>query len=768
VVLEPNDSKAEVSESTLFESGFVDRVTGLICEGKFGAAGEVIEQVDPKARSEYRFLPELAEIVREYEEISKRRRLARQAAFKEQLDELEKFKTGQEGGDVNDVSDVNDANDVNDVSDVNDANDVNDVNDINDANDANDIPVMLSVITKASEFADPDQRERLLSDAFVKEIIQKAIDQAEAFDLENKWLEAYINCYYWLQIIDPNNEEYSDYAEQLLDKAAIEASFQDSPCETSEERYQGIRKEMFIRAIDYLSQAYVSVIDYGQMATKAVNRCKLLVEVMDASASEYSQDEDIVSRENEDDKGEQESPDSPGEAEMGFFVPPEHKKLVAWSVTLGGVLDGIDQGRTGFGKDEFIEVFRKVLSLNSTTANLPDTVLISQFAEAALATLDPYTVMVWPRQVRDFEKMMTNEFTGIGVEISKKKGVLVVASLLPDTPAYKSGLDAGDVIQAVDGLETKDMSLMCAVHKITGPKGTKVTLTIKHTGEEESEDITITRDKITVQTIRGWQRTETGEWLYMLDNENKVGYVRITSFSSDTSGDLEGILDELEAAGLKGLILDLRFNSGGLLDSAIAIADKFIEEGPIVMTRPPRVEAWTTASAHGKRTHPKYPLVILINSSSASASEIVAGALADKVHERAVLVGTRTHGKGSVQGITHYPAGGAQLKYTMAYYHLPSGQRVESRDAMKKGGRKDWGVGPNVEIELTSDELKEMIDVQRDNDVLVQANHDNTNGELKKHTVEETLAADAQLAVAALVVRSKLIQADAAVRESVD
>jgi carboxyl-terminal processing protease len=164
--------------------------------------------------------------------------------------------------------------------------------------------------------------------------------------------------------------------------------------------------------------------------------------------------------------------------------------------------------------------------------------------------------------------------------------------------------------------------------------------------------------------------------------------------------------------------------------------------------------------AHKKGTHPDYPLVILINSSSASASEIVAGALADKKYKRAILVGTRTHGKGSVQGITGYLGGGAQLKYTMAYYHLPSGQRVESRDEMEKQGRKDWGIAPNVKVELRSDELKKMLEVQRDNDVLVKANHDGTDSEFKKYTIKETLASDPQLAVALLVIKSRLIQAD--------
>jgi carboxyl-terminal processing protease len=163
--------------------------------------------------------------------------------------------------------------------------------------------------------------------------------------------------------------------------------------------------------------------------------------------------------------------------------------------------------------------------------------------------------------------------------------------------------------------------------------------------------------------------------------------------------------------------------------------------------------------AHKSGTHPNYPLVILINSNSASASEIVAGALADPMYNRAILVGERTHGKGSVQGITHYPGGGAQLKYTMAYYHLPSGQRVKSREEVEKQGTKDWGVSPHVQVELRSDELRKMLDVQRDNDVLVQATRDQSRPALNKHTVEETLRADPELATGVLLVKTKLVEA---------
>jgi carboxyl-terminal processing protease len=148
----------------------------------------------------------------------------------------------------------------------------------------------------------------------------------------------------------------------------------------------------------------------------------------------------------------------------------------------------------------------------------------------------------------------------------------------------------------------------------------------------------------------------------------------------------------------------------------------------------------------------------LINNFSASASEIVAGALADPLHKRAILVGERTHGKGSVQGIISYPKGGARLKYTMAYYHLPSGQRVKSRDEAKKEGKEDWGVGPDIEVKLRGDEMKKMFDVQRDNDVLVGAGHNKDSAPLKKHMAGESLSADPQLDIAVLVIKSKLIE----------
>ncbi len=681
----------------------IDEVCAAIDRGEFATARKLVGRGE---KSNNKYIAELADIVSEYEAIEVARKSTREATCMEHLAELEKLRTEAKAEGVNGAQEVN---------------------------EVNDISKALSVIAKVSEFSDEAQKIKLLSEPFTQQTFQRAIDKAREFESNGEWLEAYAICYSWLQAIDKTNESYSEHAEQLIEKANIAISFQDNPCESCEERFEGVNKEIFVRSLDALRFNYVtSIIDYRQMAIEAVKRCRLLAEVTSLL------------------------PDT-----SGLLPEPEvtrREKLSAWSYGLSAILDEISRSPMEVSKGKFVDIFERVLVLNTRTVELSPQVLIAHFAEASLSTLDPYTVLVWPKQVDDFEKMMTNEFTGIGIEISKEKGLLTVVSLLPDTPAYYSGLDAEDIIEKVDGVETKDMSLSCAVKNITGPAGTKVRLAIRRAGEDEIKDITITRAKITVPTIRGWQRTGTGKWLYMIDENRKIGYIRITSFSDKTTSGLEKVLNELEAEGMKGLILDLRFNSGGLLSAAVDVADAFLKEGPIVITRPRSWVSSTYAWAHKEGTHPNYPLVILINNYSASASEIVAGALADPLHKRAILVGSRTHGKGSVQGIISYPRGGAQLKYTMAYYHLPSGQRVKSQEVAKKEGGNDWGVGPNIEVKLRSDEVKTMFDVQRDNDVLVRAGHDRETAPLKKHSVEESLSTDPQLAVGVLVIRSKLIQ----------
>ncbi|MBN2588787.1 MAG: S41 family peptidase [Sedimentisphaerales bacterium] len=685
------------------EDKIVNDASELICQGDFTSALELIEE---KIGSEPNELDsqsrELLQAVKDYEVISRQRKEFRDKAYSDKVAKLDEFREMAE---------------------------------TNDPNEPNDITVILSAIAQITELATQEQKEELLAQPYVKQVIQEAIDKAAGYEVEGEWIDAYSNCYLWLPSIDPNNEVYKKYAEEIYEKALIAASLEDSPCETRKERYEGVEKEIFMRAIIYLNQNYVSPLDYDLMTEKAIEQCRLVGEVMEFPPEDYKKTLD------------------PNRSSDEYKT-----SLSAWSQALNTLHDEAKQSSDGIGLEDFLELFMRVLLLNQATVNIPEPFLVSQFSDATLSALDPHTVIIWPKQVEDFDKQMTNEFFGIGVEISKPAGSLTVASLLANTPASKSGLDAGDIIEKIDGVETKDMPINCAVDKITGPRGTKVTLTIKRIGEEKTLDIVITRDKIVVPTIRGWQRNEAGQWDFIVDKEEKIGYIRLTSFSAESSDDLEQAMDELESQGIEGLILDLRYNSGGLLTTAIDVCNKFISEG-LIVSRVPRPGKLTVfEEARKKGTHPDYPLVILVNSSSASASEIVAGALSDKAQERATLVGSRTHGKGSVQGITSISGSRAQLKYTMAHYHLPSGQRVESRDAMTKLGRKDWGVAPDVQVDLISDEIRKMSEVQRDNDVLFQEAHEMTDESVKKHTIEETLTADRQLAVGILVLKSKLVQ----------
>ncbi len=696
----PVETPEPSADESVVEEGFIERqlsesaVAKSVCldlfKGDFDYADQRLRKANPTERG---WLDRLSDIVRRYRLIEERRLIARQGAYEEQMEKFNEFRDAPE------------------------------------TNEANDITAALVVIAKASKLIPPGAEEQFFNMPFVKKCIEEAIERADEYKAQGQWSKAYTECYSLLSQIFEKNSDYSDNADELLERLLIKTSLQDSPCETRRQRHDSISRSMFIRTLRVLDISYVAMLDYSAMALKALRRCELMGELLLFDDTFVESD----------------------------LTQPNPQAVSAWLASLQTIADEVRSSVLGISKDKFISIFNKVLSLNTVTIALPEEVIISHFTDAALEAVDPHTNLIWPYRVKGFQKDMTHEFSGIGIEIRKESGQLKAISLLPDTPAYHSGLDAGDIIEEVDGLSTENMSLHCAVRKITGPKGTTVTLTIRHPGQEENSEVTIVRDKIIVPTIRGWQRTAKGQWRYFIDRERMIGYVRIMSFVEKTADDLEDVVKQLEAEGLRALILDLRFNTGGHLASAVDVSDKFLAEGIIVSTRPRYgVPVWE--SAHKKSTHPDYPLIILINEQSASASEIVAGALQDPVHKRGVLVGTRTHGKGSVQTIIDYPGGGSQLKYTTAYYHLPSGQRVASRDEAKKNETQDWGISPDVEVEIRTDELQKMFEVQRDNDILVKADHDNEAAPLSKSTIEQVLEADSQLAIANLIARAKLIE----------
>jgi len=335
--LRPEQSEATNLVST--SSSVAKAACEMIYQGKFEDARILIDSVEQPQEDEQIWLVSLRKIIDEYMAIDQRRKSTWEKQYNEQLESLKKFQTDTEADDINDISSV------------------------------------LVVVASAEEYADEAQKQKLLADPFVTEIFQKAKAKSAEYEAKGDWLEAYITCYSWFGAIYEENQQYSDYAEQLIEKANIVSSFQDSPCETSNERYEGVKKEMFIRAINVLNSNYVNPIDYRQMSVKAINRCKILAEVMEAS---YEQ----IQENNQD------------------FARPRSDQLSTWSAFLDALLDEVNQSLTGVTKDKFLEIFDKVLALNDVSVELSPNVLIAQFTEAALSSLDPYTVVVWPQQVQ--------------------------------------------------------------------------------------------------------------------------------------------------------------------------------------------------------------------------------------------------------------------------------------------------------------------------------------------------------------------------------
>ncbi len=341
-----------------------------------------------------------------------------------------------------------------------------------------------------------------------------------------------------------------------------------------------------------------------------------------------------------------------------------------------------------------------MLAANARTLQLPDEVLVSEFADGALGTLDPFSTMIWPQDVAEFTKATQGEFSGIGIQIlPEDNGDLRVVRPLPDSPAERAGIKAADVISKINGKSAKGITSDEAVKNITGPSGTMVDLTIR-SPDGTSKEYSVRREKIKVESVEGYKRKEGSKWDYYIDPENKIAYLRITSFSGFTVKELQAAVNSL-GDDVNGLVIDLRGNPGGLLQAAIGVCDEFLKDGTIVSTHPDREtrNPPTSASAKDDGTEYTKPMVVLVNQYSASASEIVSGALKDD--HRAILVGQRTFGKGSVQQIFSLEGGDAILKLTTAHYYLPSGRCIHREE-----NSTTWGVDPDVTVEMTPEQMR--------------------------------------------------------------
>ncbi len=328
---------------------------------------------------------------------------------------------------------------------------------------------------------------------------------------------------------------------------------------------------------------------------------------------------------------------------------------------------------------ESLEAFTNILSIvkKNYVEDVETKTLVNGAINGMLNSLDPHSAYLTPELYKDLQMDTQGRFGGLGIEITVKGGVLTVVSPIEDTPAFKAGIKPGDMIFKIEDEFTKDMTLVDAVKKMRGPKGTKINLSIKREGVPELIDFTLMRDTIRVQSVRS-RVLESG-----------YGYIRLAQFQERSDRDVQKALEKLaaEKGGLKGLVLDLRNNPGGLLTQAVRIADLFLDSGLIVYTEG-RIESQKQKYfAQKDGSWMDFPMVVLVNGGSASASEIVAGALQD--HKRAVVLGTKTFGKGSVQTILPLDDNSA-LRLTTARYFTPSGRSIQAT-----------GIVPDIVVDAT-------------------------------------------------------------------
>ena len=355
----------------------------------------------------------------------------------------------------------------------------------------------------------------------------------------------------------------------------------------------------------------------------------------------------------------------------------------------------------------FGEVFERVRA--AYVEKPDDSKLVQSAINGMLAGLDPHSSYMDPNSFRDIQVQTRGEFGGLGIEVTMEDGLVKVVAPIDDTPAAKAGVMANDIITKIDDERAQGLTLNQAVEKMRGPVNTKIKLTIMRKGQDKPIEVTIVRDVIRVKSVRSHSEGDD------------IGYIRITQFSEQTTDAVKKAISDLTsqlgADKLKGFVIDLRNNPGGLLDQAISVSNAFLDKGEIVSTRGRNAEETQRFNARpGDLTKGK-PIIVLINGGSASASEIVAGALQDQ--KRATLVGTRSFGKGSVQTIMPLGAGNGALKLTTARYFTPSGRSIQAK-----------GIEPDIKVlQEMPDDLKARTDVEGEASL---------RGHLKAEDAEET------------------------------